>query len=309
MTIILTEEEEARLNGLRQTLSAAGVNYTIVAHEKTLDSAESGVDYGLGQLSEMAPTFILKTENGLLAAIITGSAKLAYKKIKARLGSKDVSLASPDIVRQATGAQVGTVALVNPGLPTIIDARLAEMDTVFGGCGAPYHTLRNQRPRSRRRHPRSSLRFHRTQTCADSLRYSSGILQTCSLPHSILPAHRANLYTGARPELRHRRDGRGCVAATCPTHSRGQRFHSRRFGQQQRHLRQRATHRRAHNITAGRQNCIGPIGDGYVRGFRLGGGAPHAPAAIERRYPRRGDDDRPGSRRRRTHRAAPTRRR
>lgn len=138
----LDEAEQARLDRLKQTLSEAGVNYTIIAHEKTLDSAESGVDYGLGRLADMAPTLILKTENGLLAAIITGSTKLAYKKIKVRLGLKNVSLASPDIVQQTTGAQVGAVALVNPGLTTIIDARLTEMDSVFGGCGVPRHTLR-----------------------------------------------------------------------------------------------------------------------------------------------------------------------
>jgi len=131
------------LDQLKHTLDEAGVTYEIFSHAEQIDTAEAGVENHLGGLSEMAPTLILETEKGLLAAVISGDTRLSYKKIKKELGLKNVSLARPERVYAATGAEVGTVSLVNPGLVTIIDTRLAEV--VYGGCGLPRHTLKINR--------------------------------------------------------------------------------------------------------------------------------------------------------------------
>ena len=131
-----------RLAELRKLLAASHAEHEILAHDETFHSAEDGVAQGLGDLRDMAPTFILKTENGFMAAIISGETRLSYRKIKKRFGLKNVSLANPEQVEQATGAQVGFVSLINPPLPTIIDNRLASLDKVFGGCGVPKFSLR-----------------------------------------------------------------------------------------------------------------------------------------------------------------------
>jgi prolyl-tRNA editing enzyme YbaK/EbsC (Cys-tRNA(Pro) deacylase) len=64
----------------------------------------------------MAPTFILQTESGYLAA--------------------------PEAVKELTGAEVGYVSLINAGIKTIVDQRLLEMEAVFGGSGVRNHTLK-----------------------------------------------------------------------------------------------------------------------------------------------------------------------
>ncbi len=130
-----------RLAQLRQRMEAAGTVYTIHLHAQNVASTQDGVQTGLGALADLAPTFILKTEAGYLAAVIRGDTRLSYKKIKQRLGLKNVALASPEQVTELTGAEVGYVSLVNPGLKTIVDERLAGVETVFGGCGVPAHTL------------------------------------------------------------------------------------------------------------------------------------------------------------------------
>ena len=134
-------ENEALLD-LKRLLDTAEADYAILAHEETVVSAQDGVDSGFGDLRVMAPTLILKTEAGYLAAVIGGETRLSYKKIKKVLGLKNISLASLPQVLEATGAGVGTVSLVNPGLRTVLDRRLLELDYVYGGCGAPRHTLR-----------------------------------------------------------------------------------------------------------------------------------------------------------------------
>jgi prolyl-tRNA editing enzyme YbaK/EbsC (Cys-tRNA(Pro) deacylase) len=134
-------EETARITQLKTRLEAAGVPYAILVHAQNIASAEDGAQTGLGDLAAMAPTFILQTENGYLAAIVRGDTRLVYKKIKQKLGLKNVALAAPEQVKTLTGSEVGQVALINPGLPTLMDERVTQMETIYGGTGEANHTL------------------------------------------------------------------------------------------------------------------------------------------------------------------------
>lgn len=138
---MLSPEYQQRLDQLTSLLDAEHVRYRILPHETTYASAEDGVMHGVGTLAEMAPTLILKTEKGFIAAIISGATRIVYKKIKKQLGLKDVSLTTSEVVWQLTGSHVGTVSLVQTKTPTIVDSRLKEVETIFGGCGVPQHTL------------------------------------------------------------------------------------------------------------------------------------------------------------------------
>ena len=137
----LASDEQERLNKVRQILDAAQAKYSILSNADTVHSADDGVINGIGQLEQMAPTFLIQSENGWLCAIISGRSRLSYKKIKKQLGLKNISLAKPDDVELVTGAKIGTVSLINPGLLTIVDSHLLTLETVYGGCGAPRHTL------------------------------------------------------------------------------------------------------------------------------------------------------------------------
>ena len=37
---------------------------------------------------------------------------------------------------------MGHVSLINAGMVTIVDSRLTELDTIYGGCGVPCYTLK-----------------------------------------------------------------------------------------------------------------------------------------------------------------------
>jgi prolyl-tRNA editing enzyme YbaK/EbsC (Cys-tRNA(Pro) deacylase) len=132
------ENQQERIKAL---LDGQGVHYQFIAHDLTLVSAEMGVEHGVGDLSAMAPTFILRTERGYLAAIVSGDSRLSYKKIKKELGLKNVSLAGPDEVKEVTGAEIGYVSLINPGLETLVDGHLLEQAWAYGGCGVPKTTM------------------------------------------------------------------------------------------------------------------------------------------------------------------------
>ena len=134
-------QEPVRVIQLRKSLDAAGIHYIIHVHSLAVHSAQDGVEQGFGGLANMAPTLILRSENNYLAAIVRGDTRISYKKVKRHLKLKDLSLASPEQVWQVTGAEVGYVSLINSGNATIVDNRIAEMDTIYGGCGIPNYTL------------------------------------------------------------------------------------------------------------------------------------------------------------------------
>lgn len=134
-------QEPVRITQLRETLAAVGVPYAIHVRDLAVQSAHDGVEQGFGGLENMAPTLILRTENGYMAAIIRGDTRISYKKIKQRLQLKDISLASPEQVQQVTGSEIGSVSLINSGIVTIVDSRVAGMDMIYGGCGIPRYTL------------------------------------------------------------------------------------------------------------------------------------------------------------------------
>ncbi len=140
--VTLSEQDMARLNQLREALDVAHAHYTLLAHDPTIRSAQEGAEQGLGELANMAPTFILRSETGYLAAIIRGDTRLSYKKIRQKLKLKDLCLATPEQVQQVTGSEVGYVSLFNSGIMTIVDLRLTDLDMIYGGCGVPRHTLK-----------------------------------------------------------------------------------------------------------------------------------------------------------------------
>jgi len=142
-------EDAQYVQSLRRLLDEARAEYEILVHTAggPLYSPEDGVRAGLGSLAEMAPAFLLKTEQGALVAVIPGDRRLSYKKIKKELRLRDVSLASPKLTLELTGARVGTLSplagrLADSGIPTLVDVHLLEHPYVFGGCGEACCTLK-----------------------------------------------------------------------------------------------------------------------------------------------------------------------
>ncbi|HEY59186.1 MAG TPA: hypothetical protein G4N92_00640 [Anaerolineae bacterium] len=130
-----------KLLTLRNILKLAHMHFAIFYNDTTISTVEEGEKLVSNDISKLAPTLILETEAGFLAAVISGNARLSYKKIKQQLHLKNVFLASPEKVKQVTGAEVGQVSLINPSLLTIVDIHLLEKSEVFGGCGVSNYTL------------------------------------------------------------------------------------------------------------------------------------------------------------------------
>ena len=129
------------LQTLTNLLTAENADYSILKDDTTLTTASSGAQqYGIS-LSETTPTLILKTKDSYIAAIICGNTRISFKKLKQALNVKDISMA-PQTIFDLTGAKIGSVSLVNPGLTTVIDAHVLQNENCYGGSGVAQSTLK-----------------------------------------------------------------------------------------------------------------------------------------------------------------------
>jgi prolyl-tRNA editing enzyme YbaK/EbsC (Cys-tRNA(Pro) deacylase) len=122
-------------------LSGEKIDFEILHHEKPIKSRNDALEYF--RLEEMAPTLILKTENGLVAMIISGShEKIDFEMFLEKLKCSEIKLASKDEVFQSLGMKTGEVAMVGHGLPCILDNQIFQRNYIFGGAGDAHYTLK-----------------------------------------------------------------------------------------------------------------------------------------------------------------------
>jgi prolyl-tRNA editing enzyme YbaK/EbsC (Cys-tRNA(Pro) deacylase) len=124
-------------------LNKYDIDYEIIKHNKQINTAQEGAEYFGINIGQTAPTLILKTEKGYYALIISGDyGKVNFDLLREMLKVQQVKLAKPIEVEQLTGCKIGSIPLVNHGLPTIIDRQLNRFTYVYGGTGIPQTTLK-----------------------------------------------------------------------------------------------------------------------------------------------------------------------
>jgi Ala-tRNA(Pro) deacylase len=122
-------EDLTTFNNILHLLDENGYEYQVLEHGHVHTSEEAAKVRGT-KLEEAAKALVLKdrTHDKLFMCVVSGHRKLDLRKIKALLGSKDVSLAYPDDVLAATGCKIGTV----PPFPSLFGLDGYCDDGVFG---------------------------------------------------------------------------------------------------------------------------------------------------------------------------------
>lgn len=115
-------------------------DFNILKHDTPIVSTQDAAKYF--DIDKAAPTFIIDTEQGLIALIISSKyGRINFNEMKNSLGFAKFKMANKEKVEKATGYQVGAVPLVGHQLNTIFDDNLLENDYVYGGAGDELHTL------------------------------------------------------------------------------------------------------------------------------------------------------------------------
>ncbi len=117
-------------------------DYEIFQDEILMKNATIGAEHYKIDIAHCTPTFMLKADQAFLMIIIQGSRKIDFKKIKKHLETSKVRMASPEEIMEITGASIGSVSMINPGLRTLIDQGVSNLDYCYGGCGINNFTLK-----------------------------------------------------------------------------------------------------------------------------------------------------------------------
>jgi prolyl-tRNA editing enzyme YbaK/EbsC (Cys-tRNA(Pro) deacylase) len=139
--------DEPTTNPLPAYLASLGVEATLVRTDREIPT----VDLAAAALG-VPPAAIVKSivfahklhSTRVCLAIVPGDARVSRLKVADALGLRQLKLASPETVLQATGYRAGGVPPVchlQP-IPVALDRRVFEHRVVFGGGGDEWHMLR-----------------------------------------------------------------------------------------------------------------------------------------------------------------------
>ncbi len=126
---------------LKKFLENNNSDFEILAHEMPIISTQDAAKYF--DIDKAAPTFIMETEQGLVAFILSSKrGKIDFKAMKQRLGFVKLKMADSEKVQKMTGYEIGAIPLIGHNLPCVFDDRLLDHDFIYGGSGDKLHTLK-----------------------------------------------------------------------------------------------------------------------------------------------------------------------
>jgi Cys-tRNA(Pro)/Cys-tRNA(Cys) deacylase len=130
-----------KLDELTALLEKKNVSFEIIHNKKPIYSVEDARGYY--EISQTAPTLVIKTERGFFALILAGDrGRVDFELAKKSLQCEKAKLASKQEVLETTGYDAGSVPLVGHGLPCILDMRLFLHPFIYGGAGDANFTLK-----------------------------------------------------------------------------------------------------------------------------------------------------------------------
>ena len=126
---------------LEEFLKSNDCDFEILEHDTPIISTQDSAKYF--DIGKAAPTFIIDTEQGLIALIISSQyGRIDFKTLKQELGFSKFKMANSEKVKTETGYAVGAIPIIGHNLPCIIDECLFDNDYIYGGTGDELRTLK-----------------------------------------------------------------------------------------------------------------------------------------------------------------------
>ncbi len=121
-------------------LENRGIPYRRLEFPPETDKGAAKVAQALGfHEGQMVKTLLFRTDSGELALVMLGGDQHAVSgRLKKALGSRNISLADPERVREVTGYAVGSIPPFHwqpPGFRSFLDAALTEYEELGVGAG------------------------------------------------------------------------------------------------------------------------------------------------------------------------------
>ena len=121
---------------IKEFLDKNKVSYKLFEHEPTPTSELASKIRGT-PLERGAKAIVLRSKGTFLMCVLPGNRKINYKKVKEIIGSRKLSLATPEEVKKVTGCEIGGVPpfgnLFN--IPLYVDRNLLNNELIDFNAG------------------------------------------------------------------------------------------------------------------------------------------------------------------------------
>jgi prolyl-tRNA editing enzyme YbaK/EbsC (Cys-tRNA(Pro) deacylase) len=129
------------LTELSDLLSKKSADFEIIRHDTPILKTEDAAIYF--DISKAVPVFIVQTEKGLYALIVSSVHKrINLKELGQKLNFNKLKFADKKVILETTGYETGSLPLIGHNLPTFFDKDLLKFDFIYGGTGDKLHTLK-----------------------------------------------------------------------------------------------------------------------------------------------------------------------
>jgi Cys-tRNA(Pro)/Cys-tRNA(Cys) deacylase len=121
-------------------LDARGISYRVLTFPPATEKGAASVARALGfRESQMVKTLVFETGRGERVLVMVGADKSAISgQLKKAIGSRDIRLAAPEVVKQTTGYEIGSVPPFHwqpEGFRSFLDAALMDEEELGVGAG------------------------------------------------------------------------------------------------------------------------------------------------------------------------------
>lgn len=120
-----------------EALAARGIVHRLVYHGEVRSAAEAAERRGIA-LEALAKTLVVRVAEGAyVLVLVPGDAGMDYRKLRAHLGVRRLTMPDPEEALAATGFERGTITPVGAGdHRTLIDRSLVAQPEISLGSGA-----------------------------------------------------------------------------------------------------------------------------------------------------------------------------
>ncbi|MBI4525695.1 MAG: YbaK/EbsC family protein [Deltaproteobacteria bacterium] len=132
------------LRRLKEVLDREKISYELYNHPQAFTAQEIAASQHIPG-KEMAKVVILKLDGAFAMAVVPASKMINFDRVRASLGTKEVSLATEDeFVRLFPDCEIGAMPPFGElfGLPVYVDPALEKDETIFFNAGNHQQTVR-----------------------------------------------------------------------------------------------------------------------------------------------------------------------
>lgn len=112
-------------------LDNQAIKYEILEHEPVYTSEQAAKVRGLS-LKQGAKSLLLKADGEFILAVLPGNRKLDSKKLKQKLGVKNLRFATPDEVKKIMGCEIGACYPIGTiiGIKPLVEISFAQNEII-----------------------------------------------------------------------------------------------------------------------------------------------------------------------------------